>query len=262
MDNQNNDNINPPIDPSTNPAPTPNPAPVIEQPQPAYTQPQQPVVVGQQVPQQPLPQAVPQAPQQAPQQNPQNDPGRGFGIASLVTAIFGMSLVAIILGIISIEKSKKAGYPTNTLALIGIIWSVVSVILLTMFLAFLVLGNFQGAQSKGRDTETKNDINSVYQKLEEYYNTNVSYPSEFTAETFPGIDTYALTDANGDTFYFGDKNVITLAEAESQSKPTSDQMYQYLPYNCINNNCEGYAIRGYVEKDTVNVYTKYSLGSY
>jgi type II secretory pathway pseudopilin PulG len=213
-----------------------------------------------QQPVQPTPQQTPQY--TAPQQPQGSDPGRGYGIASLVTALLGISLVAIVLGIVGLLKSKKAGYSTNIFALIGIIWSVVSIILLTMLLVFLVLGNFQGAQSKGRDTVTKNDINSVYQKLEEYSNNYGSYPASFTAETFPGIDSSALIDNNGDTFKFGDTTVTSLTEAESQDPPTINQLYQYLPYSCLGDDCGGYVVRAYLENDTIDVYTKYSLMNY
>ena len=76
------------------------------------------------------------------------------------------------------------------------------VIAIIGILATLVLTNFQGAQAKGRDTVRKNDINSLYQKLEEYYNENGSYiNTAITAGNastlFPGIDGGAVTDEDG-----------------------------------------------------------------
>ena len=76
------------------------------------------------------------------------------------------------------------------------------VIAIIGILATLVLTNFQGAQAKGRDTVRKNDINSLYQKLEEYYNENGSYINEeITVDNastlFPGIDEGAVTDEDG-----------------------------------------------------------------
>jgi type II secretory pathway pseudopilin PulG len=77
-------------------------------------------------------------------------------------------------------------------------------LLLSIFSIFagLVTTNFQGAQEKGRDTVAKNDINSMYQKLEEFYNENGDYPTEKQlleqgADLFPGIDPEALIDNNG-----------------------------------------------------------------
>ena len=76
------------------------------------------------------------------------------------------------------------------------------VIAIIGILATLVLTNFQGAQAKGRDTVRKNDINSLYQKLEEYYNENGSYINESitvanASTLFPGIDEGAVTDEDG-----------------------------------------------------------------
>jgi hypothetical protein len=55
------------------------------------------------------------------------DPGKGLGIASLVTALLGMGLVGLILGIIGNSKSKKAGHK-NGLAVAGIVISIISMI--------------------------------------------------------------------------------------------------------------------------------------
>jgi type II secretory pathway pseudopilin PulG len=263
MDNQNENNNFPPNNPEPNPSPTPPPS--VEQPQPAYPQPAEPVVAGQEMPQS-APQPAPQMTPQTPQQIAATDPGRGLGIASLVTAVLGIHLVALILGIIGLNKTKKAGYPTNIPALIGIIWSAIVMFLIVPILVILVLSNFQGAQSKGRDTVARNDINSTYQKLEEYYNENGLYPVKFTAETFPGIDAGALIDESGNTYYFGDSTITNSIEAEAQSLPTIEQRYQYLPYNCIDIGCSGYIVRAYLENpDTftsLNVYTKYALNDF
>src|SRR6187402_2061674 len=76
------------------------------------------------------------------------------------------------------------------------------VIAIIGILATLVLTNFRGAQAKGRDTVRQNDINSMYQKLEEYYNDNPdgqgTYPTEtFSVALFPGIDEGAFDDPAG-----------------------------------------------------------------
>lgn len=72
------------------------------------------------------------------------------------------------------------------------------VIAIIGILATLVLTNFQGAQAKGRDTVRQNDVNAMYQKLEEYYNENGGYPNEAitlanATTLFPGIDVGAVT---------------------------------------------------------------------
>ena len=72
------------------------------------------------------------------------------------------------------------------------------VIAIIGILATLVLTNFQGAQARGRDTVRQNDINSLYQKLEEYYNENGGYPDGNLDNTvLPGTDAGAFTDADG-----------------------------------------------------------------
>lgn len=57
---------------------------------------------------------------------PAQDPGRTLGIVGLVFA-FLCSLVGLILSIVAYTRSKNAGYK-NTIALVGIIISVVGMI--------------------------------------------------------------------------------------------------------------------------------------
>lgn len=66
---------------------------------------------------------------------PTENPGQGLGIGSLVTALIGLHIVGLILGIVGLKKSKKAGYG-NGLALAGIIISGVGMVL---FLVYVVI---------------------------------------------------------------------------------------------------------------------------
>lgn len=106
-----------------------------------------------------------------------------------------------------------------------------------------VFANFQGAQSKGQDTVSKNDINSIYQKLEEHYNENGEYPTieelkeEYT-EVFPGIDKEALYD-NNDKFI----------------NDGSD--YTYEPTDCTATGCQTYSLSASLS--TGDTYTKSAL---
>ncbi|MBD8079005.1 DUF4190 domain-containing protein [Cellulosimicrobium arenosum] len=87
---------------------------------------------------------APQAPQ-APQYSstpgysaPQQDPGRTMGIVGLVLSFLGcLSIVGLILSIVALRKSKKAGYKNN-LALAGII--VGSVVLVICIIVAIVIG--------------------------------------------------------------------------------------------------------------------------
>lgn len=132
------------------------------------------------------------------------------------------------------------------------------VIAIIGILATLVLTNFQGAQAKGRDTVRKNDINSVYQKLEEYYNENGSYPTTLTTTNLPGIDAEALKDADGNGF------VITTAA--NATKPTltvtGSSEYAYGAYECTATGtitCGKYVLASWLEKDSAGKWDKESL---
>jgi prepilin-type N-terminal cleavage/methylation domain-containing protein len=135
------------------------------------------------------------------------------------------------------------------------------VIAIIGILATLVLTNFQGAQAKGRDTVRKNDINSLYQKLEEFYNENGNYPgAAISAADFPGIDVGALTDEDGtlivSTFNTGQAAAPTL---------TTTNEYLYAAYGdgadattCnAANGCLHYDLYSFLEKEAQ--YTKAGL---
>lgn len=137
------------------------------------------------------------------------------------------------------------------------------VIAIIGILATLVLTNFQGAQAKGRDTVRKNDINSIYQKLEEYYNENGSYPdSDLAAATFPGIDEGALRDA---------EDALIVSSFSTSATPTVPTLtttneYAYVAYgdgtadSCVENDgagCLKYVLATFLERE--NQYEKTSL---
>ncbi len=155
---------------------------------------------------------------------------------------------------LKLQKRMQAGFTIIELLI---------VIAIIGILATLVLTNFQGAQAKGRDTVRKNDINSVYQKLEEYYNENGSYPdSALVAATFPGIDAGALTDAEDATI------VSTFSTAATPTVPTltSTNEYIYVAYgdgtaaSCVEdagNGCLHYTLATFLERE--DQYEKTSL---
>ena len=243
MQPENQDNQSQPVE-----APTPENTPT---PQQTPVQVQQPVNQNNQAQNQPI------------QATPQGDPGQGFGIASLVTSVLGMGLLGIILGIIGLQKSKKAGH-SNIMALIGTVWGSLVTLAAIPIIIGLILANFSGAQNIAKDTESVNDINGVHSQLEIYYNLNNNYPLEITSESLKGVDPEYLIDSNDKPF-----EVFTTAksetEAESTSTPTSKQRYQYIGYKCNDVGCEGYILRSYIGKPTAarpNPYTKYGLNNY
>jgi hypothetical protein len=114
-------------------APTPSPAP--EQMQQPAPQPMQPMAAPQ-----PMMGEQPQPTMQQPMAaSPMGvDPGKGMGVASLILAFF-IPLVGLILGIIAKGKSKKAGFK-NSLALAGIIISIVGMVVQLIFGALFLVG--------------------------------------------------------------------------------------------------------------------------
>jgi hypothetical protein len=74
------------------------------------------------------------------------NPGQGLGIASLVLALLGVSLVGLILGIIGMKKSKEAGM-SNGLALAGVIISAIGLVFGVLWLIFVVIVGVAGEAS-------------------------------------------------------------------------------------------------------------------
>lgn len=137
------------------------------------------------------------------------------------------------------------------------------VIAIIGILAGLVLNNFQGAQAKARDVQRKTRINSIYGKLEEYYNNNGGYPDGALSTTLlPGMDAAALTDTNGaaPTYSFA-----TAATTPTAPTPTSTNQMFYQAYGCTNataqspvgSSCTKYVLTVFQEKSST--YVKNSL---
>jgi hypothetical protein len=117
-------------------------------------------------------------------------------------------------------------------------------LIVSFFALILGLGSasLSGAQISASDTERRNDINSIYQKLEERYNEYGDYPTlkeldEQGADLFPGIDTESLIDPNGDRIQLGN--------------------YSYSPAGCSATGCNSYSLTATLNEGTN--YTKQSL---
>ena len=65
------------------------------------------------------------------------NPGHTLGIVSLILSIIGVHLIGLILGIVGLNKSKKAGQK-NGLALAGIIIGAIGLVVGTILLVVLV----------------------------------------------------------------------------------------------------------------------------
>ncbi len=106
----------------------------------------------------------------------------------------------------------------------------------------LVLNNYSGAQAQAGDVERKNDINSIYQKLEEHFNEYGEYPTVDelvlnSEENLPGIDQEVFIDPNGKWLQQGD--------------------YLYSPTGCTAIGCASYELSALLEDSTQ--YTKTAL---
>jgi len=141
------------------------------------------------------------------------------------------------------------------------------VIAIIGILATLVLTNFQGAQAKGRDTVRKNDINSLYQKLEEYYNENGSYINEAitlanASTLFPGIDSGAVTDEDGGVIETTFSTSTTTAPTPTVSNSSGEEYELALWGDALcasGGTCTKYVLAAFQETDTANPYIKTSL---
>jgi len=134
------------------------------------------------------------------------------------------------------------------------------VIAIIGILATLVLTNFQGAQAKGRDVTRKSDINSLYQKLEEFYNENGGYPdAALTTTVLPGTDVGAFADADGNNLV----STFTASTTKPTLAPGNTNEYAYAGYQNCNTttptgfSCEKYTLATFLEKE--NQFNKDSL---
>ncbi len=107
-----------------------------------------------------------------------------------------------------------------------------------------IFGGFTDTQAKARDVTRKNDINSIYQKLEEHYNEYGEYPTikEVTLDydqKLPGLDREALIDPNK----------VKINDTGSD--------YSYEPAGCSAIGCKSYILNANLEDGTQ--YSKTSL---
>ncbi len=126
------------------------------------------------------------------------------------------------------------------------------VIVVIGILAALVLNTFQGVQARARDTERTTDVNALHTQYEVYYNDNGVYPANAdagTASNFPGLDTEALNDPNGNALNTGSAN-----------DGSGEYFYNAAPSGCDNSttNCTSYTLEVTLEADS-SVHSKNSL---
>lgn len=102
------------------------------------------------------------------------------------------------------------------------------VIVIIGILVALALPNLFSAQQRGRDTERKNDLKNISQKLETYFNDNTSYPAG---------DMAAVATA------------LQLSTADIQDPKTkTNYTYTASPTGCTDN-CESFTLTAELEND-------------
>lgn len=128
------------MDPNVNSeTPTPMPetptSPVIDTPVVPESEPA-PVVSSEPVTS-PMAEPTPMTPIDA---TPAVNPGQTLGIASLVVSLIGGGIIGIILGVMGINKSKKAGLK-NPLALAGVLIGAVGILIALTWLVIWMLAS-------------------------------------------------------------------------------------------------------------------------
>ena len=107
----------------------------------------------------PAPQAPPAPQQAAGSWTPgRENPGQLFGILSIVFSIIGLSVVGIVMGVLSRNKSKAVSAPT-TLGTVGLSLSIVFTVLGVLWLITVVLVSLAGVQEAAKNNTTQTDYN-------------------------------------------------------------------------------------------------------
>lgn len=173
--------------PDITPQTQPQMQPQTQQPQPmAEFQPQvQPEV-------EPQTQYTPQPVQPVQQPTaPATDPGKLFSILGLVFSFIALQLPGLILSIIGLRKSKKAGFPT-TLAIVGICLNIFFMIATIGVITAITLVAYNGVQERTVEATRQTNAGSVLNKAEVYNMTYKSYPT--IEQLRSTTDSGALTD--------------------------------------------------------------------
>lgn len=106
------------------------------------------------------------------------------------------------------------------------------------------------AQSRARDTVRKNDINLIYQKLEEFFNENGYYPTALSTDNLVGIDSDSLLDEQGRSIRIVNVQDSTIfIYPEDENYPDMSE-YLYVGYNCDETMCETYEVSTWLERSS------------
>lgn len=217
---------------------------------PPYAPAQPPIVAGSPEPIDTIAPVMPM-PETAPVTHPEHHKTDVLGILSIVSILFGILPVGLILGLVGASHAKKS-HTSPVVSRIGWILNLIIMLLAIPVFVFLVLGNFQGAQAKARDTERAHDLGVIETKLEDYFKENFGYPNNL--DDIGITDKQSLVGPSGSTITVNDV-ADDEAAAKATSNPTGAKEYIYTPYGkptCLET-CDGYVLKGYVEKPNAGV---------
>lgn len=159
-------------------------------------QPNTPPPAEPETPQQPATGATPTPAEQAPvaqtaPQQPTEDPGKVFSIIGIVCAFIFLQLPGLILSIIGLRKSKKAGFSTK-LGVIGIILNIVTTLVSIGVLAAITMVAYNGVQQRAEQASQQTIASSIASKAEVMQFESGMYPK--FADLHAAEGEFALTD--------------------------------------------------------------------
>jgi hypothetical protein len=140
---------------------------------------------------QPMPQLQYVAQPTPPIQQPATDPGKLFNILGLVFAFIALQVPGLILSIIGLRKSKKAGFPT-TLAIVGICLNILFMIVTVGIITAIAMVAYNGVQERTLNSSYQLNADSIIKKAEVYHMNHEIYPT--VEQLSSATDNAALTD--------------------------------------------------------------------
>lgn len=174
-----------------------------------------------------------------------------LGILSIAFVFLGLLPVGFILGLVGASKAKKA-QRSVILSRIGWILNLVVMLVAIPLLVIFIMNRMDVENAKTRDVERAQDLGAIESKLEDFFKENFGYPNSL--DEIGVSDKQILIGPNGSTILVNDV-AEDEAAAKATSNPTSVKEYIYTPYGkptCIKT-CDGYVLKGYVEKPELGV---------
>ena len=94
------------------------------------------------------------------------NPGDTLGIIGLVLNFFGINIGGIILGVMSRNRSKEAGFPT-TLGTVSMVWGIVGTVLgFLAILFFVIMFIAAAASSSSYDSSSSSSESSTFRDID------------------------------------------------------------------------------------------------